>query len=204
MHLNSEIVDIKGSSRVTSVIIRELRNGALQDYACDGVLLTGKFVPEASLIRASHLALDSCSQGPSIDQFGRCSDPSYFAAGNVIRPVETAGWCYREGQRIAHYVAKDLLGNLPTARHETKICCGPGVKFVVPQRLDLKAAISGAKHLEIRAISAINGKLRVFADEGLIYERKISALPERRILVPLHVLTAQIEARRFMVEISHN
>ena len=49
----------------------------------------------------------------SIDQFGRCSDPSYFAAGNLLRPVETAGWSFREGSRIAGCIADDLAGRLP-------------------------------------------------------------------------------------------
>ena len=41
--------------------------------------------------------MDPGSRGPSIDQYGRCSDPAYFAAGNVLRAVETAGWSYAEG-----------------------------------------------------------------------------------------------------------
>lgn len=35
---------------------------------------------------------------PRIDQFGRCSDPAYFAAGNLLRPIETAGWSFREDE----------------------------------------------------------------------------------------------------------
>src|SRR3546814_7294688 len=53
--------------------------------------------PEATLVRMGHLAFDPHSGGPVVDQFGRCSDPAYFAAGNLLRPVETAGWSWREG-----------------------------------------------------------------------------------------------------------
>ena len=50
--------------------------GGAATIACDGVLLTGCFVPEAALVRASHLVLDPGSGGPAVDQFGRCSDPT--------------------------------------------------------------------------------------------------------------------------------
>jgi thioredoxin reductase len=198
---NSEVVAIKGTPRVTSVLVRGPEGEGLQEVSCDGVLLTGGFVPEASLIRGSHLVLDPASQGPAIDQFGRCSDPSYFAAGNVLRPVETAGWCFREGRRIARYVVDDLAGALPTGQGEGEIVCGDGVKFVVPQRLAQAVGKAGAEHLEIRVPCAIKGKLRVLADARVIFEKAISALPERRILIPLRVVAAQRGVRRFVVEI---
>ncbi len=192
---HSEVVAIAGMPRVTSVLVRGA--GADQKIACDGVLLTGKFLPEASLVRGSDLVLDPAAQGPAIDQFGRCSDPVYFAAGNVLRPVETAGWCFREGRRIARYVADDLAGRLAGPQGAAEIVCGDHVKFVVPQRL---VPGGGAKHLEIRVRAAVQGRLRVLAGTNIIFEKNISALPERRILVPLRVL-AEHGGDRFKVEI---
>ena len=89
---------IYGVQRVTGVSIAS-SHGTECYLACDGVLLTGEFTPEASLVRMSELALDDGSRGPLVDPFGRCSDLSYFAAGNILRGIETAGWCYREGAR---------------------------------------------------------------------------------------------------------
>ncbi len=201
MHYNAELIAIEGLPRVTSVLVTGQGNGALQEISCDGVLFTGGFLPEAALVRGSHLVLDPASQGPAIDQFGRCSDSAYFAAGNILRPVETAGWCYREGRRIARYVAEDLAGRMMAPQGRAEISCGEGIKLVVPQHLARKPCSGGAKDLEIRVLTAARGKLRILADEKVIFEKAISALPERRILVPLNILANHSATKTFKVEI---
>ena len=78
-------------------MIVRVADGSLRDIACDGVLFTGRFVPEAALVGLSHLRLEAGSGGPAIDQFGRCSDPSYFAAGNLLRPIGDSGLVLSRG-----------------------------------------------------------------------------------------------------------
>jgi thioredoxin reductase len=201
LHLNTTLASIHGTIRVDSVSIAGPGGGILREIACDGVLLTGRFLPEAALIRVSHLALDKGSQGPAIDQFGRCSDPSYFAAGNVLRAVETAGWSFREGRRIGAAVADDLAGRLPAPVREAAILCGAGVKLVVPQRFATPAAPGGTDHLELRVTTAVRGRLRVIAEDRVVFEKTLTALPERRILIPLRHLSAHAAARHFVVEV---
>lgn len=74
MHFSSELLEIEGRGRVEAARVR-LGDGRVERIACDGILLSGRFVPESSLVRLSHLELDPASGGPRIDQFGRCSDP---------------------------------------------------------------------------------------------------------------------------------
>ena len=45
---------------------------------------------EPSLLREGHVEVDPASGGPVVDQYGRCSDLAYYAAGNLLRPVESA------------------------------------------------------------------------------------------------------------------
>ena len=127
--------------------------------ACDGVLLTGCFVPEAALVRAGHLELDPGSGGPVIDQFGRCSDPTWFAAGNVLRPVETAGWSFREGQRIGACVADDLAGRLPVGQRDRRSRAGPGHqagRAAAARRC--RSAGRPATHLQLRVSERDRGR----------------------------------------------
>ena len=161
------------------------RMGLLTSLACDGLLLTGEFVPEASLVRGSHLRLDAGSGGPEVDQYGRCSDPSYFACGNVLRPVETAGWSYREGRRIGGIVADDLTGLLAPASRSITIRRGRGIKFVVPQRLSLPIGTTGLPELQLRVTDKVAAKLRVKAGRHDLWTQRLSTSPERRVLIPL-------------------
>ena len=184
MHYGAEVRDIKGRSRVETVTLR-LADGSTSEVACDGILLTGRFVPEAALARLSHLAVDPGSGGPSIDQFGRCSDPAYFAAGNLLRPVETAGWSFREGARIGSVVADDLDGLLPMARQAITVERGPGLKLTVPQRIALPSTTACLDHIQLRAEASGSGLLKVESAGRTIWQKHMSVLPERRILVPL-------------------
>ena len=191
LHYETQLRAIHGRDWVDGVTLRNAK-GDLQDIACDGVLFTGCFVPESSLARQSHLALDPMSGGPVIDQFGRCSDPAYFVAGNLLRPVETAGWCFREGTAAAKWIAADLEagdivpdpgGEIPNIR----VSCEAPLKLVAPQML-IPNRSDGMQRLQLRMSSAATGHLTVSADGVTIWQKRLSALPERRLSIPLSAL----------------
>jgi NADPH-dependent 2,4-dienoyl-CoA reductase/sulfur reductase-like enzyme len=179
--LDTRLIEIIGSERVEAVRVADAQGE--RRIACDGVLFTGEFTPSAELVRQSHLLLDEKTGGPVVDQYGRCSDPVYFAAGNLLRPVETAGWCWAEGRRVGQSVARDLAGALPKATHEIFISTGAGIKFVVPQRLAADGSQNGP--LQLRVTRPIKGHLKLTGAGMRPIVRQISALPERRILFPL-------------------
>lgn len=199
MHFGAQLLEVHGTGRVEGASVR-LADGSIKEWACDGVLLTGRFVPESSLVRLSDLTLDPHSGGPAIDQYGRCSDPAYFAAGNVLRPIETAGWSYREGRRIATFIARDLRGELTTTSADIEIVCQTGLKLCVPQRLN-PSLDGGLQHLQLRVSQATRGRLRVRADGREVWSRTASALPERRILVPIAALNLPHGVQRIEVDL---
>lgn len=103
-----QIVDIGGRERVEYVKTLDSK-GTEKEIVCDGVLFTGMFTPESSLVRMSHLEIDEVTGEPVVDEYSRCSDPVYYAIGNVVfKPVKVAGKCWREGRNIAQYISKGL------------------------------------------------------------------------------------------------
>jgi thioredoxin reductase len=185
---NTRLVSIEGDKRVTGVIV-ESDNGQQREISCDGVLLTGQFTPESTLARCGHLAVDNGSGGPVVDQFGRCSDPAYFACGNLLRPVETAGWSWQEGHQTGQWVADDLQGNLPAAASEIRITIkNPVIKLAMPQRLSLPLNHNGMQHLQLRVNGAAKGMLTARCQGKVIWQKKINTLPERRILLAINNL----------------
>ncbi len=103
----ARIEDIVGNTRVEALRYRD-RQGRLHTLECDGVLFTGRFTPEASLLRFAGAAIDGPDGGPHVDAGFRTSLPSVYAAGNVLRAVRTAGHCWSEGRRAAAAIAADL------------------------------------------------------------------------------------------------
>ncbi len=127
--LNTRINKIIGHKRVEAVQIIN-QHGAVREIDCDGVLFTGRFTPESALARMGHLDLNQATDSPAVDEFGHCSDPAYYAAGNVVQhatdspeaapvpwyytadnlpqPVNVAGQCWAAGLNAAQAIIKDL------------------------------------------------------------------------------------------------
>jgi len=181
LHLNTTLHAIHGATQVTGVTLRQ--GARTWDLACDGVIISGQFRPDNALLRGSHLAIDPATLGPEVDQFGRCSDPGYFAAGNLLRAVETAGHCWAEGRSVAHAIARALNGNLPTGPAHKITISGPALKYALPQRLS-PGTNPALPVLQLRVSQAIRGQITLTAN-GQSTAHQINALPERRITLPL-------------------
>ncbi|BCP55252.1 hypothetical protein K32_38690 [Kaistia sp. 32K] len=182
-YLGTQLLEIQGRDRVERVKLLGPDKVPFE-LECDGVLFTGGFTPETGIIRNSHLAFDARSRGPMVDQYGRCSDPSIYAAGNVLRPIETGSWCYREGLRTGHTVADDLEGKLPQALRTVPIEIGDGISYAIPGQIALAGDRLDA-HIQLRVQRAVAGSVIVEAGEDVILRRRLLTRPERRIVLKL-------------------
>lgn len=189
LKLNTDLVAILGEDRVREVVLRG-PDGAERNLAVDGVIVSGRFVPEATLLRMGHLEVDPQSGGPVVDQFGRCSDPAYFAAGNLLRPVETAGWSWEEGRRAGRAITASLRGALPAPGGGLQVLTGDdALKYVLPQRLVARGCGAGAADLmQLRVTRPVRGRLVVTRDGAEVWSGRINARPERRLTVPIAAL----------------
>ena len=189
---DQEIADISGNPTVDAVMLRD-RAGAITRIACDGVLFTGSFTPEASLVRNAGIAIDDGSAGPVVDTCGRTDLAGVYAAGNILRGVETAGRCWAEGRAVAAAMAADLRrDNLAPAGR--LIETGPGVKFAMPQRI-ATGEVMAFPAIQIRLDDWLTGELAVEDNGKTVWRRKLTSGPERRIAVPLAALPTQPEGK---------
>ncbi|MCF6190349.1 MAG: NAD(P)/FAD-dependent oxidoreductase [Cocleimonas sp.] len=123
--LGNKINKVIGDKRVNAVEVIN-KNGDISTLECDGILFTGKFTPESSLVQMSHLTIDE-NFSPTVNALGQCSDPSYYAAGNLIQlsneegrnnifyakgnapqAVNVSGLCWEHGRDIANNILKSL------------------------------------------------------------------------------------------------
>jgi len=196
LHLGTRLAGIDGDSRVSAVSVMD-GSGREGSINCDGVILTGRFTPEASLARSGHILVDPASGGPVVDQFGRCSDPAYFATGNLLRPVETAGWSWSEGRQAGRWVGDDLAGKLPAPDIALEFnVTDPLIRFSVPQKIVLPHTPLGMENLQLRFARPARGDLIAFNGRGVVFRQTLSVRPERRVLVPLAKLANGCEGGR--------
>jgi thioredoxin reductase len=182
----TDLTAIHGGAKVEGVEIEYA--GQQRRIACDGVIFTGQFRPETATLATSHLALDPSTGGPMIDQYWRASDPAYFVAGNLLRPVETAGVAYAEGRAAAQSIAASLAGKLPAAERMIALSAAAPLKYIYPQRLALPLAGLSPLLLKARIQHQAHGRLRLSAGGRELWSRAMTALPERRLSIPVSLL----------------
>ncbi|MGV6847606.1 MAG: FAD-dependent oxidoreductase [Marinibacterium sp.] len=181
LHTCTDLVAITGRDQVESVVLKTPEG--TREIAADGVLTTGVFHPESTLARLGGLEIDPRTGGPKVDECGRCSRPGFYAAGNILRPIETAGWCWSEARAIARAIAQDLE-DPPTAAPAPVTLTGDAVKFAVPQCLRGTSARSMAR-FQLRVTRPVRGVLRVRQSGTEITAKTIRIRPERRIFLPI-------------------
>jgi hypothetical protein len=193
VHLNTSIVKILGQQRVSGVKVRDTNTGKTRTLECDGLVFSGQFIAESSLMRSSHLQTDPQTGNPVIDQYGRCSDPDFFATGNMTHPVETAGYCWTDGVQTAHHIYSSLSGLLDREdRRITISVASPQIKYIVPQLLALpgdNSAQAGMKNLRLRFKEPSHGRLSMQTDSSELVAKSVHALRERRVELPLPELS---------------
>lgn len=178
----SEIV--ADGDRVTAIHYE--KQGRSVALACDGVVFTAEWIPETAALRGSGLTLDPSARGPVIDQAMRTNLAGVFAAGNMLRPVESSGWSANEGRQAGHMAARFLHGRLSPVQGRTRLIAGDGMAYVVPQRWDAALAhdetMPGLKP-SLRARSdARSARLTLAQDGASLWDGPIRAFrPHRRI-----------------------
>ena len=172
--------------RLCQLVLRHAL-GQTRTLDCDGLVMTGAFRPESGLARMSGLAIDPATQGPVVDQSGRTSQPGVYAAGNLLRGVETAGWCWAEGRAVALAMLQDLPTApdcAPVSAPAIAVNPGPGLRYVMPQRLS--PGVAALPALQIRLDRPARGTLTVTDAQGCrIASLPLASAPERRVSLDL-------------------
>lgn len=94
--MSTRLISIEGKGRVEAIHVE--RNGKSETVACDGVILTGQFRPERTLI----------PPGSFLEGLGETSVENYTAAGNVLAPLKTSGSCWLQGRAAAQSIWSKL------------------------------------------------------------------------------------------------
>lgn len=191
IYYQSELKNIIGKRNIESIELIN-KTGETKVLDCDGIVFTGKFIAESSLMRMGHLQVDSVGN-PIVDQYGQCSDPDYFATGNMIHPVETAGFCWSHGKQTALHLFNSLNKKpepkVQTLKIEIK---SHVIKYVTPQVICLNNIKQGFQ-LQLRVNKAIKGRLSLKSNDKTYIDKPINALPERRIIFDIPYLKELID-----------
>jgi hypothetical protein len=186
-YFRAEQFSIHGRVQVSEVTFTSY--GASHRLACDSVVFTGGFVPNAELVRETNLLFNTATRGPSVNQFFQSSNHWLFAAGNCLRGVisgDEAGWEGRMAARaIAAYLKRGAAERLP----ETPLRVEAPLAYCCPVRL--ANATGGMPRIAIWSnIHAANVELAARQRNKRIWSKRLARVqPGRRLYIPIHQIT---------------
>jgi glycerol-3-phosphate dehydrogenase len=170
---NKRVTNILGRQRLEGIEVTDLDSGKTEIIECDTVVFTGDWIPENELARRGDVETGRPSFGPQVDSLFRTSQQGIFAAGNLLRGVETADWAALEGRRAARSIARYLEN---TEWSESRLEVQPEAPFawICPNVLSPDARMEGFRFwsTEFRR----NGTLQLKQGARVLYEKKIGWL----------------------------
>lgn len=170
---NTRISDIFGRQRVEGIEITNLESGKTQTIECDTVVFTGDWIPENELARRGELETRKPYLGPQVDSSFRTSQKGIFAAGNLLRGVETADWAAIEGRKAARSIAR-YLENTQWNANRLEVQPEPPLDWICPNVLspDANAQSFRLRSGEFRQ----NVNLQLMQSGRVLYQKHFSRL----------------------------
>ena len=190
LKLSHTVVNIEGKKRVTGVTIAQADEnrkpipGTEEYYSCDTLLLSVGLIPENELTKGAGIGINPVTSGPNVDNCLETELEGVFACGNVLHVHDLVDYVSEEaalaGQNAAEYVKKEESRGREedTVSHKVTLSARDGVRYTVPQTLDLDR-VKDTTIVRFRVADVYKGRsIAVYFDGQLVEKRK------KRILAP--------------------
>ena len=170
---NTRVSNILGRQRVEAIELTDVHSGNIQVIECDTIVFTGEWIPENELARKADVKTGKPALGPRVDSQFRTPQQGIFAAGNLLRGVETADWAALEGRRAAHSMAR-FLENPDWNGSRLEVQTEPPLGWICPNVLspDALPSLFRIRSHEFRD----HITLRVLQGRSVLYTRKFRRL----------------------------
>jgi glycerol-3-phosphate dehydrogenase len=170
---NKRVTNILGRQRVEGIEVTDLDSGKTEIIECDTVVFTGDWIPENELARRGDVETGRPSFGPQVDSLYRTSQRGIFAAGNLLRGVETADWVALEGRSAARSIER-YLENAEWPADRLEVQPEAPVAWIYPNVLSPGVRVEGFRFWSKQFRK--NGTLQLKQGARVLYEKKIGWL----------------------------
>jgi len=174
LRLSHTVIQIHGQTRLEGVTVAQVDENLkpIPDTAeyvpCDTLLLSVGLIPENELSTRAGITMDAVTGGPQVNEAMETSIPGVFACGNVVHVHDLVDFVTLESERAGRGAARFLQGKKSNSSEPIQTKTGAGVRYIVPQTLDLANADSEIQlFFRVRDVYK-KTKLQILADGQVI------------------------------------
>jgi len=179
LKLSHTVVNIHGKERLEGVTVAKVdedRNavpGTEEYVECDTLLLSVGLIPENELSEEAGIRIDAATSGPVVKNNMETSVEGIFACGNVAHVHDLVDYVSEEAARAGRCAAEHIRsGSVSKASGGVVIGKGKGIRYTVPQILDLNSSVKEL-HIYFRVTDVFkNIKLKVISGGDTILQIK--------------------------------
>ncbi len=179
LYLSHTVTAIGGKERVESVTVSQVDEnrrpipGTEVTYDCDTLLLSVGLIPENELTRGAGVPMDRMTNGAFVNQNRETEVPGIYACGNVLHVHDLVDFVSEEAAIAGKSAAERILDKSAPAVHSVAVKTGFGVRYTVPERIDISAEPAEEVRLFFR-VADIYKKVRltVTAPSGNVLVKK--------------------------------
>jgi NADPH-dependent 2,4-dienoyl-CoA reductase/sulfur reductase-like enzyme len=179
--LSHTVINVEGKERVSGITLakvgkdRKPIKGTEIHYDCDTLLLSVGLLPENELSNKAGVDISPITNGPIVDDELQTSCEGIFACGNVLHVHDLVDYVSEEAQtaglEAAKYVKRGELKRTPI-----NINAENGVRYTVPQKLDIKS-MADTVTIRFRVADVFEGRyISLYFDDQLIKKTKKKVL----------------------------
>ena len=179
LYLSHTVTAIGGKDRVESVTVAQVDEnrrpipGTEVTYDCDTLLLSVGLIPENELTRGAGIPIDRMTNGAFVNQNRETETEGIYACGNVLHVHDLVDFVSEEAAIVGRAAAERILGKTAPAVYAVAVKTGFGVRYTVPERIDIPADPAEEVRLFFRVTDIFKKvRLTVTDDAGNILVKK--------------------------------
>ena len=142
-----------------------------KNIECDGVIVSGNFTPESSLLQQYFKEFNIQNRSLDIRQNYQAQNENIFLAGNIIRGALSAYKCYFEGKKAAKEIAKSL--DRKQSGKYIKLEAKFDIDWLYPSLIDIN--IPKKQLCNIRFKEPTKGLLKVYLNQRMMLQQEVNA-----------------------------
>lgn len=144
LRLSTTVIETHGKERLEGVTIAKVDErlqpipGTEEYIECDTLMLSVGLIPENELTKNVGITLDRVTNGAVVDDMRQTDHKGVFACGNVLHVHDLVDYVTLESQLAGKGAADYILGKAPEATVYVSPETGNGVRYIVPQKINIK------------------------------------------------------------------
>jgi NADPH-dependent 2,4-dienoyl-CoA reductase/sulfur reductase-like enzyme len=144
LRLSTTVVETHGKDRLEGVTIAQVDEHlqpieSTKEYIkCDTLMLSVGLIPENELTKNVGIGIDRITNGAVVDEMRQTDHKGVFACGNVLHVHDLVDYVTLESQIAGEGAANYILGKGAKETVYVKTTTGNGVRYLVPQRVNIK------------------------------------------------------------------